>query len=1082
MSNSDLPGSYWQDRDDVGDGPGWRRSQSGRSQDASPWDDSGAGFWRSDSRRAGRGSTAHERDNWRGPAGRRGDVDDSQSWFSHTADDLRNRLGLRGSAVSRDRAGRAGAQASGGQRADGFWDAGRGTSRSTGSYRGARRAGGGAASGFGDYDRNAAASRTALRERPGSGRGGRGGGGRRGLPASRGERFRNWLLDGRWWRHWTLKKAIAVFFGGIAAFILLCFLGLVVLYETTSVPTAETSLLKGQSSMVYLPNGKLLGTFTNGGFTHTVLSTQQIPKVMDEAIVAAEDRHFYTEGGISLTGTVRAAIEDLFGHGNLQGASTITEQYAKNYYESLSSVAGTQSVTYKIDEIIAAIKIAHEKSKSWILTQYLNTAPFGPTTYGVGAAALQYFGVNLTKPGAHLTLAQAAMLAAMPNSPSGQSPYSDAGLAYSNLVSRWQYVLHYMAVDGAITPQQATGLCSNCSLAAAEKVFAKTVKVIPPGSNSGWNGNDGYLMQMVEQEMEAPKAYGGYGLSYHRLATGGYRIYTTFSMSKINALAHSISVEESQVQALGGSLPRYDWIGAVLEDAKTGAIVAVYGGPGYGAKNCNSPDVDCQWNRAETPEEVGSSFKPYVLSTAVHEGMNVFTSKLNGYSPIAIPYCPEGECTTPAELSANESLLSLTAAPKGDSQYFQPAMDQQAFIYNGTYYIAFDEGGEDTGPLAVNAATAISSDPAYEDLAHRDGIDSIINMAKAFGIGQNPFNQDCPVGGSLSQMAACSDMTADQSYHLGMEDLFSTNPKLCHAGRANTYCGSPQITFGESPLTAVEQASTFATLADDGVYHSPHVIAKVEQGSTVLPTDVKTRTVLSPAAASDVDWALSFDNNMSGGTADNTVTFRRGGIIGKTGTLGTGQNANIAWFIGATPDQYAMSVALYTQSASGSENLDNLPTVSYTPGSQGGGWPATIWNNFMTTEFGNQAWQPLSQVFPTVNGYPFKAWIQAQAKKKKKSSNCKSVGHGQQNCQNCQPFGQNCPNPNPTPSTCSQFGCIGSPTPAPQPTPTPCYIQPCSTPSPGVSTFTAAAIQPADRVTRLTVVGMRSPPHSVAVS
>ena len=241
--------------------------------------------------------------------------------------------------------------------------------------------------------------------------------------------------------------------GGIAGFILLCMGAFLILYTGTSIPTAESALLKGVSSTVYFSDGKLLGTFTNNGTNHLCSRRRQIPTIMNKAMVAAEDRHFYSEGGVSLTGIIRAAKNNLFGGGTLQGASTITEQYVKNYYQSLSSVAGTQSLTYKINEVIVAIKIARVKSKSWILSQYLNTAPFGPTTYGVGAAALQYFNVNLTKPGQTLTLAQAAMLAAMPNNPAVLSPDPQNTIGYQMLVSRWQYVLNAMASNNAITQQ-----------------------------------------------------------------------------------------------------------------------------------------------------------------------------------------------------------------------------------------------------------------------------------------------------------------------------------------------------------------------------------------------------------------------------------------------------------------------------------------------------------------------------------------------------------------------------------------------------------------------------------------------------
>ena len=1105
-------------------------------QDQSPWDD-GAGFWRSgdgqrsDGRpsgssngdrgsRADRSSGSRAANNGRDEprarhspraangAGREG----RGGRFSNTADDLRNRLGIRGSAAGRARpdadkrlpgeelwqdpagrrrpagsaaangAGRRARAANGGQAG---WDGGptqawQDPDAGRNGYRGTRRAGGRAAAGLGETGAGARNGRTAVRDRNagpgelgwgggedqrgpaslrsrvsdlrggrrggGSGPGGPGGrdggpGNYHGEPLSGGQRFKRWLLYGRWWRHWTWKKAVAVLGGGLAAFFLLGIIGVYILYRMTPIPDATTEVASWQSSNVYLVSGKLLGTFENSGQSRQLLTAAQIPAVMTEAMTAAEDRNFYTEGGISVSGLVRSAYDDLLGSGTLQGGSTITMQYAKNYY---SGVNTGQNASTKIKEIFIAMKLAHEKSKPYIMTNYLNTVPFGPTEYGLGAAAEAYFNVDLTKPHAALTIGQAAMLASMPNAPGVFNPDPKAGADYLALVARWKYVLHNMLRDGNISQQQYN---------ATVKAFPK---LTPAANTNGWTGYKGYLMQMVEQEMEAPRSFGGYGLTDHQLHTGGYKITTTLSLAKVDALARSINAEKAAMDAQaaagnGSRFPSYDRIGSVLENAKTGAIVAVYGGPGYGVKHCLR--YSCQYNSAEAPEPVGSSFKPYVLSTAVNEYMSVFTSRLNGYSPIAIPVYP----VTPT----TEHMLSLLKPPPGAS------FGSIGFEYQDNRYFVFNEKSENMGPLAVNVAAARSSDAAFMDLAHRDGVDAIIQMAQQFGVGESPFNQNCPTGGTVQQMTACSDLTGKNE----LQQLFSTNTSICHAQT----CGSPQITLGEGPLTAVEQATTFATLADDGVYHSPHVIAKVQQGTTVLPSDVITRIVLSPGAAADVDWALSFDNNYGLGTAQSNVPFRRGGVIGKTGTLGVDVNSSQAWFIGATPKQYALSVGLYTEEGNGTTQiLNNLPYIGGTPGSQGGGWPATIWNNFMEAEFGTQSWVPVNQVFPTVNSYPFVPWIQVGAKKPA-SRMCKPGHH--RNC-TCPQGGQQCGNPNPNPNpgptcghghglqpcgnpsptpTCGQFGQQPCFTPTPTPTPTPpvspsptCFPPgPCSTPSPG---------------------------------
>lgn len=886
--------------------------------------------------------------------------------------------------------------------------------------------------------------------------GGRGGGGRRGPdPRSGGERFKDWLLYGSWWRHWTWKKALAVVGGGIVAVILLVVAGFFYLYSKTPIPTAYEQTADWQSSTVYYANGKPMGTFSenlNGTVIDRVLLTPgQIPKFMTDAMTAAEDRHFYTEGGVSLTGLLRAAYQDVLGSGNLQGGSTITMQYAKNYYKGVDT---GRNFSTKLKEIFIAMKLGHDKSKSWVMTNYLNTVPFGATVDGLGAAAENYFSVDLTKPHTTLTISQAAMLAAMPNAPGAFSPDPTAGAAYTDLYSRWKYVLGNMVKDGDISQTVAN-----------EQKFPAYK---PPAAGNGETGTTAYLMNMVEQQLEAPRADGGYGLSQQWIDTHGYRITTTFSAARMKALARSVSKEKAQMRldaAQQGLSPfqKYDRIGAVLENVKTGAIVAIYGGPGWptssskrAMKLCNQ--ADCYLNAAEDAEQVGSSFKPYVLATAVKQGMSVFTSKLDGYAPIWIPQSgPNAQAT-----------LSRNGPPKG-----VPASAVGGYTGNNMYWYKFAEAGENTGPLPVNEATAISSDPAFEDLLHRTGIDPVINVAKIFGVGQTAFVNPCPAAPANATVgqtiAACNDLTGPD-YKIGkgwgkgngLEVNFS--PESKDQGSVNTP-GSLQMALGQNPLTPVEQASTFATLADDGVYHTPHVIAKLQQNGSTIPSPLPAPTpVLNQAQAADVDYALSFDNVMSGGTAVGSVSFRRGDVIGKTGTLGNGQNSSEAWFIGATPDQYAMSVALFTNLQT--QNLDNLPGTGGTTGSYGGAWPATIWNDFMTTEFQNTAVVPL---FTPVNGPPFVPWIQVHPKKPKKPTckpgqfqNCTCPKGAQPNCGHPNPspscpqqgFGQPCGGNSPSPSpSCQFFGqCSPSPTPSGSPSPS----SSC-TPAPGQPPCTGTA-------------------------
>jgi membrane peptidoglycan carboxypeptidase len=749
--------------------------------------------------------------------------------------------------------------------------------------------------------------RTARGRRSGQGGGAGGGYGGGSGGYGRGRRsFKQWFLSGDWWRRWTWKKALGVAAAicvGVPVLLLVAFF---VAYEKTPLPSATTAAASAEPSQVYYGGGRLLGTFSDGGLNKQILPTSQIPAVMNNAIIAAEDRHFFSEGGISPTGILRAAYTDLTGGNVSQGGSTLTEQLVKNYYVGFASKNNTdKSANDKFKQILAAIKLAHSKSKPWILTQYLNTVYFGQNAYGVGAAAQTYFG----KRALDLTSAQAAMLAAMVQQPSYFSTDRHAGAAYTDLVARYQYVLQGMVIDGVLSQAKFN----------ADKAHFPAVHV---HLSSSLNGYRGYLMGMVTQELTKT-----YHLTPTQVATGGYKIKTTFSQSMMRGLYKAVAADKIMMKTDGQGLPSYAFVGSVVEQPSNGAIKAIYGGPGYGARHC--AEFHCYLNMAENPKQVGSSFKPYVLAAAVRAGMDVQDSVLNGFSPLWIP---EGQT------SGDELQLSSQTKP----------------LTNDQGYLPFNEPSENQGALTVQKAAAISSDPAFEDLAHRAGVQNVIDMAGAFGVGGNPFT----VGG-------VSDLTA-------LNAQFGVNSKADSAG-------SVAIALGEGQLTAVEQASTFATLADNGIYHAPHVIASIRQGSGgAIPSQIQPGVhVLTTSQAADVDYALSADN-IPGGTAYPDAAWPGRTVIGKTGTTQTAQDA---WFIGAIP-QYSMAVTLFTnkqdsKTGLGAQTLDILPPIGGNKtGGYGGAWPAEIWHTFMSNEFTNLAPAPFTTPDYTTG---FTKWDQVDA-------------------------------------------------------------------------------------------------------
>jgi membrane peptidoglycan carboxypeptidase len=909
------------------------------------------------------------------------------------AQDLRDRLGVRGAGDGRPGgAGRPG---------DPDWD-GRGG-------RGSRSAVGYADDGYGRA--------TQRRRGPGGpgdprggghGPGGRGpggrGGGRNGGPdgARRGRRsLGEWFRSGDWWRRWTWKKVVGLL-GGFVLLLVLVAGGLFYYaYSTIKVPNEALAAALSQQSNVYYANGKLVGSFSNSNSgNHLILKQSQIPKVMEQAITAAEDRYFYTEGGISLTGLLRAVYEDTLGGGNTQGGSTLTEQFVKNYYAGFTT-SGYTTGSQKLKEIIVAIKLAHSKSKQWIMTQYLNTVPFGNQANGLGAAAELYFGEKAMK----LTIPQAAMLASMVNSPGFLNPSPTAGAGYQALVARWQYVLWNMHRDDpsvvSLSYFEHLSGCTSAGITACPTT-SKNFPKVHFHFTSAWGGDTYYIMNMVQQELTST-----YGLTVNQLDSGGYKITTTINPRYMRALATAVKENKRLMRQGGKALPPYAHVGATLEKPSTGAILAFYGGPGfYNSTNRQIKQCDrahCAFNYAEAPAPVGSSFKPYVLATAVQLGMNAQTSILNGYAPLYIP--PEWTLQDRLELSRRA----------------KPA--------NGYGWTPFTEASENAGPLKVNVAAAISSDPGFEDLAHRVGDDNIIEMAKALGVGQNPFNAD-----------GVNDLTS--KYEL--EGMFGS--KQLYKG-GGSVAGALQIAFGEAPLTTVEQATTFGTLANDGHYSTAHIVAKIVRANgAVILSKVQHSAALSATQAADVDWALSFDNSptIPGATAWPNAAWNRP-VVAKTGTLGTGANASEAWFNGAIP-QYSLSVNLVTNTQK--ENIDGLGGIS---GGLGGTWPAKIWDTFMKSEFNSLAVKQLPT--PDFNGYA--KWNQVgnipKPKKTKPNPHHSGPPNPHPTCtplpfHGCQPGGGSS-SPPPTTSTTPPT----STSPSPTCTPTPFQQCTTSTPTTGVS-------------------------------
>ncbi len=290
----------------------------------------------------------------------------------------------------------------------------------------------------------------------------------------------------------------------------------------------------------------------------TYAQLDQKPQYLVNAVLAAEDRNFFNEGGISPAGIVRAAYEDTKGSdGSLQGGSTITQQFVRNYY---SGIGTQQTFSRKIKEIFVAMKVGKEKSKQWILANYLNTIYLGEGAYGVEAAAETYYGKH-----GHAARRGAGRRDRRDDPAAEHVPAAPVpARAHSALALRAQR----HGADGE-----------------PDRIAGRGDEVPGPGDyvpqSVGSNVWDPYVLYMVYNELTDV-----YHFSQSQIDDGGYTIRTTIDDAKMKALYQAVIENEAQIDASSVPLdPTYMHAGAVLEDPASGAIQALYPGPGYpGAK------------------------------------------------------------------------------------------------------------------------------------------------------------------------------------------------------------------------------------------------------------------------------------------------------------------------------------------------------------------------------------------------------------------------------------------------------------------------------------------------------------------
>ena len=356
-------------------------------------------------------------------------------------------------------------------------------------------------------------------------------------------------------------------------------------YFTVSIPDPN-AYVNSQATIIQYADGSEIGRI--GSENRTVVTLAEIPIHVRNAVMAAEDRSFYSNRAISPIALAAAVWDNLITLGKGRGGSTITQQYAKTAF-----LTPERSIQRKVKELVISIKLENQFTKDEIFENYLNTIYFGRGSYGVQTASQVYFGTTVDK----LTIAQAAVLASILRSPGLYDPgFKEENLP--RLENRFKYVIDGLVDEGWLSEEKGAKI---------------KFPIINPRVTSGaLAGPKGYVISWVERELNQ------LGFTDEQLMIGGYIIKTTLVKNAQEAAVAAVSKEAPS------KAPENLHIGLVAVKPGTGEILAMYGGQDY---------LKYQFNAAtQGITSGGSSFKVFTLVAALEEGIPL-SSVWNGDTP-----------------------------------------------------------------------------------------------------------------------------------------------------------------------------------------------------------------------------------------------------------------------------------------------------------------------------------------------------------------------------------------------------------------------------------------------------------------
>ena len=385
-------------------------------------------------------------------------------------------------------------------------------------------------------------------------------------------------IDWAWPQHINWRWVRRGLYVGAAVLLLLPIVTFAMAYFIVDIPKPG-DIRTNQVSTILASDGSELAKIVPPEGNREDVNIDQVPVPVRQAVIAAEDRNFYTNPGFSITGFARAVKNNIFG-GDTQGGSTITQQYVKNALVG-SQRAGVGGLIRKAKELVIATKMSGEWSKDDVLQAYLNIIYFGRGAYGISAASKAYF----DKPVNQLTVADGALLAALIQRPSTLDPAVDLPGAKE----RWNWVLDGMVDIGALSPRDR-----------AAQMFPPTVPPEQARAQYQISGPNGLIERQVTRELLEL-----FNIDEQTLNTQGLQVTTTIDPQAQKAAEDAVS------KYMEGQAP--DMRTAVVSiDPHSGDVKAYYGG-----NDAHGFDF------AQAGLQTGSSFKVFALIAALEQGIGL---------------------------------------------------------------------------------------------------------------------------------------------------------------------------------------------------------------------------------------------------------------------------------------------------------------------------------------------------------------------------------------------------------------------------------------------------------------------------